>query len=110
MATNLKSAGDNITVPAPADVASGAGVLVGALFGIAVADAANGADVVLATRGIYTLPKTSAQAWTVGAKVYWDNTNKVCTTSASGTTLIGVAAAAAANPSAAGDVRLNGSF
>lgn len=110
MATNLKSVGDNITVPAPAAVSSGDGVLVGALFGIAVADAENGADVVLATRGVYTLPKTSAQAWTVGAKVYWDKANGVATTAASGNTLIGVAAAVAANPSAEGDVRLNGSF
>lgn len=110
MATNYIQAGDNITLPAPADVSSGDGVLVGSLFGIATVDALSGADVVLATRGVYTLPKTSAQAWTVGVKVYWDNANGVATTASSGNTLIGVAVAAAANPSATGDVRLNGSF
>ncbi|MFD2030608.1 capsid cement protein [Ancylobacter dichloromethanicus] len=40
--------------------------------------------------------------------MYFDATNKVATTTASGNSLIGVAMAAAANPSATGRVRLNG--
>lgn len=101
--------GDVLPLTAPYDVASGAGLLVGALFGVAMTAAASGASVQARTRGVYTLPKTSAQAWTVGAKVYWDDTNKVATSTASGNTLIGCAVAAAANPSATGIVRLNGS-
>lgn len=91
---NAVQDGDFITVPAPAAVTSGAGVLVGSLFGIAVADAASGANVTLATRGVYTLPKVGSQAWTVGVKVYWDSANARCTSAATGNTLIGVATAA----------------
>ncbi|SMF90818.1 Predicted phage recombinase, RecA/RadA family [Azospirillum oryzae] len=100
--------GKTVTVAAPYDVASGAGCLVGSLFGVATMDAASGASVDITTCGVYTLAKTSAQAWTVGAKVYWDDTNKVVTTTATSNTLIGCALEAAANPSATGTVRLNG--
>lgn len=105
---NYIQPGDVVAVPAPANVASGDGVLVGALFGVATFSALSGAEVEVKTRGVYELPKTAAQAWTVGAAVYWDNTAKECTTTASGNTLIGKALAVAANPSSSGVVRLNG--
>lgn len=107
---NFVAVGDTVTVPAAAATESGAGVLVGALFGVAVNAAALGAPLQLMTTGIFDLPKTSAQAWTIGARVYWDAENSRVTTGASGNTLIGVAAAVAANPSPRGLVRLNGSF
>ena len=101
--------GDLMTVAAPATVASGDGVLKGLLFGVALHDAASGADVVIETRGVFTLPKTSAQAWVVGAAIYWDDDGDGATTETTdGNVLIGVAAAAAANPSPTGQVRLNG--
>lgn len=105
---NFQQEGDTVTVPAPYALASGAGALVGAIFGIAVNAAANGAEVQLKRKGIFTHAKTSAEAWTVGAKVYWDNTNKVFTTVASGNTLVGAAYAVAVNPSSTGTVLLDG--
>ena len=108
MAKTMVSDGCTATVTAPAAVSSGDGVLVGSLFGVAHDDAANGADVVINLTGEYTLPKTSAQAWTVGARIYWDGT--AATTTASTNKLIGVATAVAANPSATGNVRLSGAF
>lgn len=105
---NYKFPGENITLPAPAAVASGEAQLIGSIFGVAQADADIGVPVVYVRRGVFTLPKTSAQAWTVGAKLYWDAAAKVVTTTASGNTLIGAAAAAAANPSPVGDVLLDG--
>lgn len=106
---NFIQTGDVVPVTAPAGgVVSGNGVIIGSLFGVADHSAAEGAPVQLATRGVFDLPKTSAQAWTLGAKVYWDAGNGVATTTASGNSLIGVALAAAANPSAVGSVRLNG--
>lgn len=105
---NYIQPGDVINVPAPANVASGAGVLVGTLFGVAAHSALSGDDVALKTHGVFEFPKTSAQAWTVGAAIYWDNTNKVCTTVSTDNTLIGKAVKAAANPSDLGAVRLNG--
>jgi predicted RecA/RadA family phage recombinase len=103
---NYVQPGDVITVPAPAAVASGDGVLVGALFGIAGTDAASGAPVEIKTNGVFDLPKTSAQAWTVGAAIYWTGT--VATTVDTDNTLIGKAVDVAANPSGTGRVRLNG--
>jgi predicted RecA/RadA family phage recombinase len=105
---NFVSPGDMITVTAAADVASGDGVLAGTLFGVAATDAASGAAVEIKTHGVFTLPKTSAQAWTVGAAVYWDADDKVCTTTSTDNTLIGKAVAVADNPSGTGLVRLNG--
>lgn len=101
--------GDTLTLLAPYAVASGAGFQVGSIFAIAVASAAIGAAVEGQMEGVFTLPKTSAQAWTVGVKVYWDDANKRCDTTSSVGALIGAATAVAANPSSAGNVRLNGS-
>jgi predicted RecA/RadA family phage recombinase len=86
---------------------SGEGVLVGLIFGVAITDAASGADVAVQTTGVWSLAKVSAQAWSVGVAIYWDDGNTRCTTSDTGVP-IGVAVAAAANPSATGLVRLNG--
>jgi predicted RecA/RadA family phage recombinase len=107
---NYVQPGDVLPVTAPYAIASGDGVLIGALFGVATADAAEADTVEVHITGVLDLAKTSGQAWTAGAKVYWDGTNKVCTSTATDNTLVGVAVAAAANPSAVGRVRLNGSF
>jgi predicted RecA/RadA family phage recombinase len=73
---------------------------------------ASGATDEAAVTGVFDLTKIGSQAWTVGAKVYWDDTNKRCTTVATDNTLIGVAVEAVAG--GAGDtigrVRLNGTF
>ncbi len=106
---NFVSAGSQLTVPAPAAVTSGAGVLVGSIFGVANAATESGADVVLTVAGVFDLPK-AAVALTVGATVYWDNSAKAVTTTASGNTKIGVAVAAALSGAATGRVRLNGAF
>ena len=103
---------DTITVTAPYDVASGDGLLVGSIFGVAAGEAASGATVEAALVGIFDLKKVASQAWSAGDKVYWDNTNKEATKTATANTLIGVAVEAVAG--GAGDVigrvRLNGSF
>lgn len=110
MARNFIQEGDILNLAAPYAVASGAGALIGSIFGVAMVDLANGATGSFAIEGVFALKKTSAQAWTVGAKVYWDNTAKEVTTTSTSNTLIGVAVEAAANPSATGKVRLNASF
>lgn len=105
---NYIQPGDTVTVTAPYDVASGAGCLVGTLFGVSSTTVASGGEAEIKTTGVYELPKLGAQAWTVGALVYWDDTNKRCTTVSTDNTLIGKALAVAANPSATGIVRLSG--
>lgn len=105
---NYKSPGEVVSLTAPYAVASGAGALVGALFGVATGTYANGAAGEFATAGVFELAKVSAQAWTQGALIYWDNTAKNCTTTSTSNTRIGCALVAAANPSSTGIVRLNG--
>ena len=109
---NYVQPGATLTLTAPYAVTSGDGLLVGSIFGVAAGDAASGATVETALTGVFDLTKIGSQAWTVGAKIYWDDTNKRCTTVATDNTLIGVAVEAVAG--GAGDtigrVRLNGSF
>lgn len=107
---NYVQKGENLTIAAPDDVASGGGVKAGLIFGVAAGDAMSGADVDLVTVGVFDLPKVSTDVFAVGAAVYWNDTTKLVTSSASGNTKIGVAVTAAANPSGTVKVRLNGTF
>ncbi|MET3791778.1 DUF2190 family protein [Aquamicrobium terrae] len=109
---NYVQPGNTITLTAPYAVASGDGLLVGAIFGIAAGTAASGDPVETALVGVFDLKKVASQAWAAGDKVYWDNTAKEATKTTTSNTLIGVAIAAVAG--GAGDtigrVRLNASF
>jgi predicted RecA/RadA family phage recombinase len=107
---NHAQRGKYIPVIATVPMISGAGYLFGNLFGIAIGSCAVGDEVDLQLEGIFNLPKVSAQSWTVGAKIYWDDVGKVTTTVTAGNILIGVAVLPAANPSSTGRVRLNGTF
>lgn len=103
---NYIAPGDTVAVTAPATVLSGAGVLVGSLFGIASGDAASGAEVLINTTGVYDMAKTAAQAWTSGQLIYWSGT---AATNVVGTNkLIGVALRAELAAATVGRVRLHG--
>lgn len=102
--------GNVLTLTAPYIVAAGAAFKVGSIVAVATSAAASGATVEGAVTGVYDLAKVSAQAWTVGQAIYWDDTAKLFTTVSTWNTLAGVAVAVAANPSSTGRVRLNGSF
>lgn len=115
MAKNFIQPGNTVTwtnpdVTGSVDVASGDGVVAGSLFGVAQTDIAVGDSGELALTGVWELPKVSAQAWTVGQRIYWDAAAGNATTAASSNKLIGVAIEAAANPSATGKVRLSAAF
>ncbi|MEO1733184.1 MAG: DUF2190 family protein [Pseudomonadota bacterium] len=105
---NYIQTGENITITATAAGTSGSGLLVGDLFGVLMGDVAVNEEVELKLVGVFELPKTEAQTWTVGAAIYWDDTNAVCTTTGTGNTKIGHAVVAAANPSTTGTVLLSG--
>ena len=104
---NFVQPGNQITVAAPAAVASGEGVQIGDLFGVANGDATTGADLVISTTGVFTLPKATTDAITVGASVYWDDANGEVTVTATDNLFVGHAVAAAGNPSATVAVRLS---
>jgi predicted RecA/RadA family phage recombinase len=106
---NFIQRGDVIAIPAPADVSSGDGVLVGSLFGVAITDAASGQSVECAVEGAVFLAKATG-VWTTGAPIYWDESAGVATTDDdTGSNLrIGVAIAAALEADATGPVKLLG--
>ena len=105
---NYTQHGNIVSLLAPYAVASGDGLLVGALFAVATSAAANGAEVEALTNGTVQITALSTDTGSVGAKVYWDNTNKRVTTTASGNTLIGCLMAAKTNGQTSATVRLNG--
>lgn len=107
---NFIQPGKVLPAVAPAGgVTSGQFVKIGSIFGIAATSAAAGDEFELALGEVYELPKVSAQAWTMGQPIYAD-ANGIATTVATDNTKIGVASAAAANPSGSGLVRLNDNF
>jgi predicted RecA/RadA family phage recombinase len=109
---NYIQPGHTITLTALAAITSGSGLLVGAIFGIAAHDAASGEPVETLTVGVIDITKVGSQAWAVGDKIYWDNTNKRTTKTATDNTLIGVALGVVGSGAdeTTGRVRLNGSF
>jgi len=108
MATNYVQEGKVLDLTAPYDRTTGQGFQVGSIFAVALGTALSAAAIRGQVNGVWTLAKTSAQAWTVGQKIYWDNTNKRCDSDSTVGMLIGIATAVAANPSSTGTVRLNG--
>lgn len=103
---NFIQQGVNLTVPAPANIMSGDVVVIGDLHGIASINAAEGQDLVFVTEGVFELPKVAANNFAIGAKVYYDSTAKLVTTTATGNTLIGVAVTAAAATTASVHVKI----
>ncbi|THD71383.1 DUF2190 family protein [Thalassobius vesicularis] len=104
--------GGTLTLTAPYDVVSGAGLKVGAIVGVAARDALAGAAVETVLTGVFDMAKAASQAWSTGAKIYWDDTARVTTSVATSNTLIGVAVADVAGGASdvTGRVRLNGAF
>jgi predicted RecA/RadA family phage recombinase len=73
---NYVQPGNHITIPTTSAVASGEGVLIGQLFGVAAKDAAAGGDLTIGTRGVFDLPKeATATSFAVGDAVEWDGAN-----------------------------------
>jgi predicted RecA/RadA family phage recombinase len=89
---NFTQPGEVLTFTAPAgDVVSGGVYQIGGLLVVAAADAAEGDEFEGQTRGVFSVTKTGSQAWTEGARVYWDAVAEEFTTTAPGNHLAGVA-------------------
>ncbi len=106
---NFVQEGETLEFTAPAGgVVAGTGVKIGDILVIALETAAATVKFRGQRTGVVEHAKLSAQAWTEGAQVNWDDTNKRFTTVTTGNYRAGVAAAAAANPTATGKVVLSG--
>lgn len=109
---NYVQEGESLNLIAPYAVTSGGGALVGATFGVASNDYANGEEGVFQLEGVYTLTKATGASTggAQGAKAYWNNTNKNVTAVSTSNTLIGVFTATCADGDTTCTVRLNGAF
>lgn len=106
---NFIQNGDMISVTAPVGgIASGQGILVGSLFGVAAKAAAESESVEIATVGVYELPKAPATVIAQGARVAWDDATKQVVSPGAGMYPIGVAVLAAGNGPTSVRVRLDG--
>ena len=106
---NLNRNGHIIKVTAPAGgIASGEGLIVGNIFGIAAYTSPEGDSVELGTTGVYQLPKASAAVLTVGARVAWDNTAKNINVPGTGRFPVGIVTEAAGSGTTSVAVRLDG--
>lgn len=86
---NFVQDGDILDAVAPAGgVVSGNAYLIGAAFGVASANAAEGETFALAVEGVFEFPIPTA-AVAQFAKVYWDDTAKGLTTTVGTNTKVG---------------------
>jgi predicted RecA/RadA family phage recombinase len=98
---NFIQEGETLDLTPAAAVASGVGYLFGtALFGVAKADVAISTSGPFLTEGVVDIAKTSALAISVGDRLFWDATNKCVNKTSAAQQCVGIAVAAAANPSA----------
>lgn len=104
---NYVQPGKALEVTMPDAKTAGDGVQIGtALFGVAVDTVSSGAAGIIWTEGVYTLAKTTGQAYAAGARVYWNNTTQKLTTTTGGNLQVGVAVAAAASSDTTANVLL----
>jgi predicted RecA/RadA family phage recombinase len=105
---NKVQKGQTISVIAPYGVTSGQGVQVGALFGVASCDAANATPVEIERTGVFDITAVPADTGAQGAKIYWDNTARRLTTTATNNTLVGALTAAKGGSDTTARVLLDG--
>lgn len=97
MATNFVQEGKALNYTASgSDIKSGDFVLIGTIGAVAKTNIDDGKTGAVHISGVFSVTKASG-AITQGAKLYWDSTNGNLTTTASGNTIVGVAAEAAAS-------------
>lgn len=89
-----------------AKIEAGDVIVLGTKIGVAGCDIAVGAVGSVHVEGVYKFAKAT-DAITIGAAVYWDATNENITTTSTGNTLAGYAAAAAASADTTVLVKIN---
>lgn len=97
---NFVQDGEVLTLTPSSAVASGAGFMFGSgLFGVATSAVAANTAGEFITEGVVEIAKTSALAITVGDRLFWVPGSSVVNTTSTSQVCVGVAVAAAANPS-----------
>ena len=107
---NYIQKGDVLTLTAPYSLKGGEGFKVGNIFAIAAGDAEQGNQVEGALTGVFALVKQADSVCAIGDKLYWDDSNRRITATASGNKLVGVAVVAADNGTTTATLRLSASL
>lgn len=89
--------GDRIDYTPGSAVAAATTILVGNIVGVATSPIPANTLGSLAVEGCFDFPKAAGSGISQGALIYWDDTNKRMTTTASGNTLCGKCARTAAS-------------
>ena len=104
---NFVHRGETLTLTAPYAVNSGGGVKVGNIFGVAASTHIQGDSTEAMVEGVFDLAK-DASVFAQGDLVYWDDTNKVATSTVGANLLIGDAEQAQLTGDATVRVKLTG--
>ena len=97
---NYTQDGDVLTLTPGSNVAAGAGFMFGAgLFGVATSAVTASTPGEFKTEGVVEIAKTSALVINVGDRLFWAPGSSVVNTTSAGQVCVGIAVAAAANPS-----------
>lgn len=105
---NYIQTGDVVTVTTPTAIASGGGILVGSLFGIACTKADAGEAVEIAVEGVFNLPKGPDAVFALGDRAAWDATTGLIAQPAVGRCTVGAVLMDAGNGITMVRVRLDG--
>lgn len=95
-----------ITVLSDGTHVSGAFVVIGGIYGVTGIDVVVGDNMPLHTEGVFTLPKTTSEAWVAGERLFWNTSTKKFTIDATKLPVNAVAAAIAGSADATGPVAL----
>jgi len=102
-----KQEGEVLTLTPAAAVDSGVGYLFGdGLFGVAINPVVINTPGEFLTEGVVVIKKLAALAIAVGDRVFWDAVNGEVNKTAAAQVCVGVAVAAAANPSSTVTIKL----
>ena len=104
---NYVQDGKTITFTPTVVVTSGGALLIGALLAVALANIPANTPGEFITEGVVELPKANTAAIGQGDGVYWDDTAKVITATATDNTRVGKAWLGAGNPSTSVWVKIN---
>lgn len=106
MASNYIQPGDTVPVALPYARATGQAFQVVNLFGVAAVTGTTGDVVECHIEGVFEITTLTTDTPAVGAVMYWDNTNRRLTTTASTHLPVGIAIAAKASGAANTRVKL----
>lgn len=106
---NFVAKGESLQIAAPVGgVVGGAVVKIGAIIGIAVADAAEGEQVTVSINGAYSdVPKEAGTAWAAGDTLYLLADGSAFSKTSAGNTFAGYAYADAAAADVVGSILLS---